>query len=106
MRVRSSDGRLVSGNDKYVNEGMMRFVSGQYAPFMKASAMIGYVFDGQKSKARAGVEKYIQKKAKLLKLLDPLQLTRSPILNEKIVDETRHDLERRVFTLYHIFLAA
>ncbi len=34
LRVRSTSGKMDAGNDDYVNDGMMRFVSGQYAPFI------------------------------------------------------------------------
>lgn len=105
LRVRSSNGRLDSGNDKYINNGMMRFVAGQYAPFMEASAMIGYVYDGETDNARSGIDRYIKSKAKKLKLKSPKRLMRSSILPDKPIDETRHDLKKRSFTIYHIFLA-
>lgn len=104
LRVRSAIGRTDAGNDDYVNDGMMRFVTGQYAPLMSAGAMLGYVFDGDIRKARAGVAGYILKKAKKLKLMEPKQLTMSSIMPAKTVDETRHNIEERYFTMYHIFL--
>ena len=69
LRVRSTSGKMDAGNDDYVNDGMMRFVSGQYAPFMKTGAMLGYVYDGDTKKARLGVGGYIKKKVKKLKLI-------------------------------------
>jgi len=105
LRVRLSSGRLDSGNGKYVNNGMMRFVIGQYAPFMEAGAMLGYVYDGNTDKARTGIDRYIQSKAKELKLKPPMRLMRSGILPDKRVDETWHDLRKRSFTIYHVFLA-
>jgi len=105
LRVRSSSGRLVSGNDEYVKNGIMRFVTGQYAPFMDAGAMLGYVFDGVTDKARSGIDRYVKSKAKELKLKSPKRLMRSQILPNKPIDETRHDLGKRSFTIYHIFLA-
>lgn len=105
LRVRSSKGRLGSGSDKYVNNGMMRFVTGQYAPFMEAGAMLGYVFDGKTNLARSGVNKYVKSKAKELRLKPPKRLMRSHILQNMPLDETRHDLRKRAFTIYHIFIA-
>lgn len=105
LRVRSSSGRFVSGNDEYVKNGIMRFVTGQYAPFMESGAMLGYVFDGETDKARSGVDRYVKSKAKELKLKFPKRLMRSQILPNKPIDETRHDLGKRSFTIYHIFLA-
>ena len=105
LRVRSAQGSLVAGNNKYVNDGMMRFVAGQYAPFMKTGAMLGYVFDGETGKARLGVARYIQSKTKELKLISPMELARSSILPNQPVDETHHYLSTRTFIIYHIFLA-
>lgn len=105
LRVRLPNGRLDPGNDKYVNNGMMRFVTGQYAPFMAASAMLGYVFDGKTNLARSAVNKYTKSKAKELRLKPPKRLMRSNILQDMPLDETRHDLSKRTFTIYHIFIA-
>jgi hypothetical protein len=105
LRVRSSNGKMDAGNDDYVNDGMMRFVTGRYAPFMNTGAMLGYVYDGNTGKARAGVAGYISKKTKELKLIPPKRLTRSSILPGKRIDETQHDLKKHAFTIYHIFLA-
>ena len=106
LRVCSSDGRVAfHGSREYVLDGMMRFVSGQYAPHMEASAMLGYVFDGKIDKARSSIDKSVRNKAKVLKLAHPGQLIQSPILAEMHVDETRHALTDRSFTLYHVFIA-
>lgn len=105
LRVRSTSGKMDAGNDDYVNDGMMRFVSGQYAPFMKTGAMLGYVYDGDTKKARLGVGGYINKKVKKLKLILPQKLTKAPIVPDKAIYETRHELKKRSFIIYHIFLA-
>ena len=105
LRVRSTEGKMDAGNDDYVNEGMMRFVTGQYAPFMVTGAMLGYVYDGDIKKACSGVAGYIDGKIHELKLMPPQKLTKSSIVDSKTVYETRHDLRKRVFTLYHIFLS-
>jgi len=105
LRVRSPSGKMNAGNDDYVNNGMMRFVTGQYAPFMKNGAMLGYVYDGDTKKACSGVAGYIKNRAKELKLTSPKQLTRASILPDKPIYETRHGLKKRSFLIYHIFLA-
>ena len=84
---------------------MMRFITGQYAPFMESGTMLGYVFDGETGKAHSGIDGYVQKKAKELKLKPPGQLLRSQILPDMPIDETSHDLMKRPFTIYHILLA-
>ena len=105
LRVRSIEGKMKAGNDGYVNDGMMRFVTGQYAPYMKTGAMLGYVYDGDIRKARTGIAGYILKKTKELKIVPPKRLARSSMLPEKLVDETRHELGKRMFTIYHVLLS-
>jgi hypothetical protein len=105
LRVRSISGKMDAGNDDYVNDGMMRFVSGQYAPLMKTGAMLGYVCDGDIKKARSGVARYIKRREKELKLTSPKQLKRASILPDKPIYETWHGLKKRSFLIYHIFLA-
>ena len=105
LRVRSTSGKMDAGNDEYVNDGMMPFVSGQYAPFMKAGAMIGYVYDRDINKARSGVAGYIKSRVKELKLTTPKELKGASILPNKPIYETLHGLRRRSFIIYHIFLA-
>ena len=105
LRVRLSNGRLDSGSDKYVNNGMMRFVTGQYAPFMEAGAMLGYVFDGDVARARAGISASTSKNAGRLKLAPPHRLQSSAALPGKGLDETRHYLGSREFTIYHVLVA-
>lgn len=104
LRVRSSKGALVLCNRGYVVNGMMRFVTGQYAPLMEAGAMLGYVYDGKTDEARIDIDKSIQR-AHDLKLSAPTKLIKSGILPKNPVDETIHELEKRVFTIYHVFLA-
>jgi hypothetical protein len=105
LRVRSTSGKMDAGNDDYVNNGMMRFVTGQYAPFMKTGAMLGYVYDGDTEKACSGVAGYISSKVKELKLISPKQLTKASIVPDKPIYETRHGLKKRSFLIYHIFLS-
>lgn len=103
LRV-SLPSRLFLGGQEYVKDGMMRFVSGQYASFMQAGAMLGYVYDGEKENARADIDQQIQKEAIELKLKEPKRLAPSPILPNQPIDETNHDLDRRSFTIFHLLL--
>lgn len=48
--------------DKYVDEGMMRYVSAQYAQDLPFGVMIGYVLDNDVPKAVAAVKLQIKKK--------------------------------------------
>ena len=99
LRVRSTSGKMDAGNDDYVNDGMMRFVSGQYAPFMKTGAMLGYVYDRDIKKACTGVAGYIKSRGKELKLTSPKPLTRASLLPDKAIYETRHRLKKRSFLI-------
>ncbi len=105
LRVRSTSGKMDAGNDDYVNAGMMRFVTGQYAPFMKTGAMLGYVYDGETKKARTGVANYIKRRVKELKLISPKKMNRASLEPGMPIYETRHLLGKRSFTIYHLFLA-
>ena len=103
LRV-SLPSRFFSGGQEYVKDGMMRFITGQYAPFMQAGAMLGYVYDGEIEKARADIDRQVQEKAKKLKLTEPKRLAPSLILPDQSIDETNHNLEKRSFTIFHLFL--
>ncbi len=103
LRV-SLPSRFFSGAPEYVKDGMVRFITGQYAPFMQASAMLGYVYDGDTEKARADIDRQIQKKAKELKLKGLKRLGPSSILPYHPIDETNHDLENRPFIIFHLLI--
>lgn len=103
LRVSLPSG-LFKGSYEYVYDGMMRYISGKYAPFMQAGAMLGYVYDGDTQTARKDIDRQIQKKEKELRLVEPKKLAQSSIFSLYPIDETRHDLENRLFTIYHLFL--
>jgi len=105
LRVCSPKGEVLPGSGTYVSDGMMRFITGQYAPHMEAAAMLGYVFDGKTDVAHSDIDKAVRSKALELKLKSPKQLLRSNILPNSPVDETHHDLGERSFIIYHIFLS-
>ncbi|MHB8809929.1 MAG: hypothetical protein ACYC9M_07920, partial [Desulfobulbaceae bacterium] len=87
------------------DQGMLCFISGRYSGTQQAAAMLGYVFDGDVARARSGIENSVRKNTGLLKLLPPHKLQRSPILPGRPVDETRHQLESRPLTIYHLFVS-
>ena len=96
---------LFLGSREYVEEGMMRFVTGQYAPFMQAGAMLGYVYDGKIKNAHADIDRQVLKHERELKLKEPKKLLPSTLVPHQCIDETKHDLGKRPFTVYHLFLA-
>ncbi|MBU4319299.1 MAG: hypothetical protein KKF30_18730 [Proteobacteria bacterium] len=104
LRVTLPRGLFLGGRE-YVKDGMMRFVTGQYAPFMQAGAMLGYVYDGKVEITRSDIILQIQKRTEPLKLKDPKRLAPSHVLPGQPVDETTHNINNRSFTIYHLLLA-
>jgi hypothetical protein len=62
--------------DKYVDEGIMRYVSAQYAQELPFGVMIGYVLDSNVPNAFTAVKSQIQSKAKRLRCI-----SKSPVRN-------------------------
>lgn len=83
------------------NQGMMCFITGKYSLNQQVGAMLGYVFDGDLKKAREGISNSISDNNGMLKVVDPKQLVASLVSN---VDQTKHLLESRTFTIYHLLI--
>jgi len=105
LHVLLSGGTRASGASKYVDEGMMRFVAGLYAPRMTSSAMLGYVFDADVARARRTIAAAVTTKGGALKLRADGGMRQSGILSGRRVDETLHDFDGRRFVLYHLLVA-
>jgi len=101
LRVSLPSGLFLGGRE-YVKDGMMRFISGQYAPFMQSGAMLGYVFDSETGLAFTDIDRQIQKQADELKLKEPKKLSESPLFPMHPINETNHDLGNRSFTIFHL----
>ena len=56
----------------YVEEGLMRFVSGQYSNGLPMAMMIGYVMNGDNSRARRGLRKVMNARTATLGLIAEL----------------------------------
>lgn len=87
---------------EYIQGGMMRFVSGQYASKMSEGAMLGYVFNSTLPVAKTALTSEIAKQAGKLQLAVNGAWQTSPLATTPPVDETRHELCDRMFTMYHI----
>jgi len=87
---------------KYIDDGMMRFVTGQYASKMNAGAMLGYVFDKSLSEAKVALSTAVNKEKTKLKITHDGEWQESDIAVNPPVDETRHSFSQRDFTIYHI----
>ena len=53
---------------EYVDEGLMRFVSGQYANGLPAAMMLGYVMDARTDRARRGVKRAMESRSAAIRL--------------------------------------
>lgn len=107
LNVAANGGRR-SLAPEYVTEGMMRFVTGQYAGAVQHGGMIGYVLDGRRDDAIGLVGQNIASRATELGMNSPAGLDPSrlrPAADH--VRETNHALRlSRPLTLHHVFLAA
>ena len=96
-------GRKDSLVGEYVRDGMMRFVSGKYAPFQHASAMLGYVHDSTVSFAREALAVEVGRNAEELLLVRGV--AQSPISSGCQVDDSLHRLHHdREFLIYHLLV--
>lgn len=83
--------------DRYIKDGMMRFVEGKYAPMMIAGAMLGYVFESSVADAKVALAGEIGGKAVKLKLTVGGDLQPSAA-----IPRTSHSLKQGEFTIYHL----
>jgi hypothetical protein len=98
------DGHRRTLAPEYVTEGVMRFVTGQYAATMLHGGMIGYVLDGKCADAIRLVERNIISRSGELKMETPAALGKSALRPENdMIRETTHLVGRR-FRLHHVFL--
>lgn len=108
LHVTFPNGKWQSLVSEYVtgDQGMMCFVTGKYAEHQETGAMLGYVFDGDVPKARQSISDSINANRHKLKISGSQGLVESSIAKRvERVDETRHELDRHVFTMYHILVS-
>lgn len=91
---------------EYVTDGMMRFVTGQYAQAVRHGGMLGYVLDGRCDEAIRLVGNNIASRASDLRMHQPAVLQRSRLCpTADHTRETQHKLQlSRQFLLHHLFL--
>lgn len=108
LNATSSSGKWESNAGEYAGkEGMGCFIDGRYAPFQCEGAMVGYVMDGDCSKAKTSISKAIEDRADYLRVPVPCSLHPAQCLPDCLdAFETRHELDRGEFTLHHVLLAA
>jgi hypothetical protein len=94
---------------KYVQQGMLRFVRGQYAQAVRHGCMVGYVLDGDITSAILNVEKNIRSKHQELCMVSPGELTVSSIIpTYSTAKESLHNRLNNTspFHIHHLFFAA
>jgi hypothetical protein len=92
---------------EYVNEGMMRFITGKYAEGLDKGCMLAYVMNGQIPAAIESVRRAVEAERVSLAMTPDATLTASatrPGLDT--VKESKHSLAPVPMLLYHIFVAA
>lgn len=71
LSVTDSNGAWASLATPYVEQGMMRFVSQQYADDAKLGGMLGYVLDGDIARAKQKIHEAVETHRKDLALIPP-----------------------------------
>ncbi len=102
-------GRRESLADKYVTEGMQRFVDGKYAHFVQHGAMLAYVLDGEIDRAMQNVGNNIRSRLTELRMKKNSGFVASAIQpDDPNIKETHHRRthEKAVFRIHHLFVAA
>lgn len=90
---------------EYVEEGMMRFIISKYSSSLSHGGMLGYIMDGDFLTATNAVEKKINDNVERLCMEARTGLLKSSIkASIEEIKETSHKLEKRTFTIHHIFL--
>jgi hypothetical protein len=100
-------GKRRSLADKYVKEGMQRFVDGKYARFVRHGAMLAYVLDGDSERAIQNVENNIRSRLSELRMDKNGSLVASTIRpDDRRTKETTHRRahERAIFRIHHLFV--
>jgi hypothetical protein len=101
-------GRRESLADKYVTEGMQRFVDGKYARFVRHGAMLAYVLDGQIHRAIKNIENNIRSRLTKLGMEKNTGFVASAIRpDDPRTKETHHRRphENATFRIHHLFVA-
>lgn len=90
--------------------GMMAFIEGQYSKNLPAGGMLGYVMDGETSKAWGGLATRIEARREELKLGASSKLTKSKLshieasgISGTLLGETAHQIGHQL-RLFHLLL--
>ncbi len=94
--------------DRYVEEGVQRFVDGQYAGNLPCGGMLGYVMDNRLDDALANVRAEIgARRAKLkIETQDPLQTPSSTLPDYRWSADSHHRRADDKLCIHHLLVAA
>ena len=105
-RLRVSTGTGISQlADKYVEEGVQRFVDGRYSFGLPCGGMVGYVMDNEMSKAFAAVQAAVKSKRKKVRLRAKSLRVPSVVLPKyQWSADTGHTTKDGDFAVHHALL--
>ena len=105
LRVRTTSG-FKHLTDKYVDDGMLRFVNGQYSAGLPCGGMVGYVMDNERSKAFASILSEIeqQKTALRLRPKDALCVPSVYVPDYEWSADSFHTRTDGIFALHHLLV--
>ncbi len=93
---------------EYVRNGMLRFISGQYAGAVRSGGMLAFVLDADLTAAMAGVRANIQAAQTELGMPSPADFASSSVRPaDTWIRETNHRRPHNTepFTMHHLFMA-
>lgn len=101
------NGRRVSGAGAYVGEeGLICFITGKYGKYQSEAGMLGYVMDGNCTKAKERITHAIERRADDLGIPRPVCLSQSAAIpSDPAVFETQHTVARGPLKVHHILVA-
>jgi hypothetical protein len=104
LRVQGKSG-LSHLADKYIDEGLLRFVSGRYSVGLPCGGMVGYVMDGNVAEAFATVRKSIDAKARELKMsAKRMSAPSKAIPSYEWSGDTRHNCQGGELAVHHVLV--
>lgn len=104
LNVVGTDGTVQRRTSEYISEGMMRYVSGQYATGLLEGGMLAYVMDGDGQGAIDALGTLVAKRCDELCVATATGLEASELRPSDAVRQTRHQLAERVIRLHHVVL--
>ena len=92
--------------DKYADEGIQRFVGGQYSPGLPCGGMVGYVMDNETSKAFDSVRSQIESKRTSLRIVksNGIRVPSLVLPDYQWSADTLHERADGEFAVHHVLV--